>query len=126
MARPLRTVRSLRGIPVRLEASTWVIVALVAWMRTEPVGTADPAGSDIAVAAVRGQQANQSRATRGRGQALIRPCVDALRAIVPNGRPACRAKASPVGRQILGEPGLPLGDLAAREMLEHLAGDISL
>jgi hypothetical protein len=34
--------------------------------------------------------------------------------------------ASPGGRQITLEPGPPLGELAARQMLEHLTGDVAL
>jgi hypothetical protein len=70
-------------------------------------------------------QANQSGATRSRGQTLIRPCVERSKQVGPSGEPADRTNASPVGRQVFAEPGPPLGDLA-RKMLEHLAGDVAL
>jgi len=44
----------------------------------------------------------------------------------PSGGSACRAKASPVGRQIFAEPGPPLGELGARELLEHFTRDVAL
>ena len=61
----------------------------------------------------------------GRGQVLIRPRVDGLRA-VPSGGSRDRVKANPKGPQQMLEPDPPVGDLGAIELFEDLARHIAL
>lgn len=51
MARPLRPVFSPRGVPVRVDASMWVVAALVAWSFWSRFSTTASRGAAIAMAA---------------------------------------------------------------------------